>query len=234
METNNFYYNIYLKKTTGDLLNVLNNSNTEIDTKLTVIKILEDRGELREDLISLRIELEQKRNEVLNNKIAVERYSTLGDRLFANMIDGFILRLWGFIISFIPVSDSFFNSKILLPIALLYPVLYTILFHGFAGQTIGKMIIGIKIFDKSEKVKNTFGQAVLRDIIPLVVMLVFYLISIFGVTSDDSVLTFSTLFLLYIIVIWSLLEIITLLFNKKHRALHDFIAGTVVLKINNR
>lgn len=234
MEINNFYYNIYFKKTTDELLSVINNSNSEIDTKLTVIKILEDRGELREDLKALKIELDQRRKELLNNKIAVDRYSTLGDRLFANMIDGFILRLLGFMISFINVSDSFFNSKILLPIALLYPVLYTILFHGFAGQTIGKMIIGIKIFDKSEKVKNSFGQAVLRDIVPLGGMLVFYLISIFGLTSNSSVLTFSTLFLLYIIVIWSLLEIITLLFNKKHRALHDIIAGTVVLKINDR
>lgn len=234
METNNFYHNIYLKKTTDELLSVINNTNSDIDTKLTAIKILEDRGELPEDLVLMKTEFDKKRKEVLNNKISVDRYSTLGDRIFANMIDNFIFRLLGFLISFISISDSFFNSQILLPITLFSPVLYSILFHGFTGQTIGKMIIGIKVFDKSETIKNSFGQAVLRDIVPLGAMLVFYILSILGLTNDSSALTFSSLFLFYIIVIWSLLEIITLLFNEKQRALHDYIAGTVVLKIHDK
>jgi uncharacterized RDD family membrane protein YckC len=108
------------------------------------------------------------------------------------------------------------------------------LFHGFTGQTIGKMVIGIKIFDKSEKLKISFGQAILRDIVPLGLTLIIYLISILGLSRDNSELTFSSLLILYILVIWSILEIITLLFNKKHRALHDIIAGTVVLKIIER
>jgi len=234
METNNFYYNIYLKKSSDELLGVINNSNSEINSKLIAIKILEDRGELPEDLKALKNELDQKHKELLNNKISADRYSSLGDRFFANMIDGFILRLLGLIISFINVSDSFFNSKILLPITLLYPILYTILFHGFTGQTIGKMVIGIKIFDKSEKLKISFGQAILRDIVPLGLTLIIYLISILGLSRDNSELTFSSLLILYILVIWSILEIVTLLFNKKRRALHDIIAGTVVLKIIER
>lgn len=230
METNNFYYNIYLKRTSDELLSVINNTNSEIDSKLTAIKILEDRGELPEELIAMKIDIDQKRNELFNNKISVERYSTFGERLFANIIDGFILRLFGLLLSIISVPDSSFYSKSLLPFTLFYPVLYTILLHGFAGQTIGKMLIGIKIFDKSEKVKNSFGQAVLRDIVPIGIILIFYLTSILGLTSDSSVLAF----LQYTIIIWSLVEIITLLFSKKHRALHDFIAGTVVLKIKDR
>jgi len=37
-----------------------------------------------------------------------------------------------------------------------------------------------------------------------------------------------------LILIWSLLEIITMLFDRKGRAIHDFIAGTVVLRIKDQ
>jgi uncharacterized RDD family membrane protein YckC len=203
----------------------------DVDTKLIAIEILEDRGEQNESLLAMKIELDQKRNKLLTNKISVDRYNTFGDRFLANAIDGFVLRLFGFLIGLLIVPESTNSSKIILLITLLFPYLYTISFHGVTGQTIGKMLMGIKLFNKDEKEKISFKQAILRDIIPLGVTLVLYLLWVFGITNENEPLSFSSMFLMYILVIWSLLEIITLLFNEKRRALHDFIAGTVVLKI---
>lgn len=235
MDSDNFYYRIYQKKSTFELKEVIADSNIAIDTKLTAIKILEDRGELNEELAALKIALDQKRIELLTNEVSEDKYDTFSARFGANIIDGLILRLIGFVLVHLNTSDSIFVINPMNIIILFFPYLYTILLQGFTGQTIGKMFMGIKIFDKDERVKISFMQAVLRDIVPLGLTLALYIIFSPLVLSDGSEsVTLSALSLMYILAIWSIVEIISLLFNKKRRALHDFIAGTVVLKIKDR
>lgn len=108
--------------------------------------------------------------------------------------------------------------------------------HAQFGQTAGKMATGVKIFDESEESDITWTQAVLRDIVPVFFFLVsvIYLASI-GTSIETALQTEATGFLLnayvYASLAWGLAEVITMLFNSKRRAVHDFIARTVVVRV---
>ncbi len=113
---------------------------------------------------------------------------------------------------------------------------YSVLMHGRYGQTLGKMVCKIKVIDKSEANPITYRQAFYRDSILIVTGLIFSLIMLSDVTAGKnpydmkeaknwiSILLWSSLSTL-----WFLAELITMLTNKKRRAIHDFIAGTVVI-----
>lgn len=229
----NIYYRIYQQKTTDELKAIILNVYGEMDSKLISIRILEERGEINDDIAALKLELDKKRQDLLSNEIAADRYDTFSARFVANMIDGFLFRMVGFVVVHVNISDSLIGVKILTAVSIFFPYLYSILLHGLTGQTIGKMAMGIKIFDKDEKVRISFYQAFLRDAIPLGLILVFWFASTLNPSVDPESLSSYSILLVITIFIWALLEIITLLFNKKRRALHDFIAGTVVLKIRN-
>ena len=234
MDTNNIYFKIYQKKTTDELKEVIANTNSDSDTRLIAFQILEEREELSEELIQLKKDVTQKLEKVLKNEISVDRYNTFFPRLIAMFIDGVVINLFGYI------TNPFINSESVIIVNLVYFIsiagtyLYSILLHGYSGQTIGKMFTGVKIFDKSENAKLSFRQAIIRDIIPLGGTLILYILSIFGLVLKNGFISSTALFVMGLILIWSLLEIITMLFDSKGRALHDFIAGTVVLRIKEK
>ena len=84
----------------------------------------------------------------------------------------------------------------------------------------------------------TYGQAFVRDIgivVPHTTVMAYYLFLIFSGEYDPATLTQrdDAVWLQHLGVLaltWYLLEIATMLTNRKRRALHDFIAGTVVVK----
>ena len=73
----------------------------------------------------------------------------------------------------------------------------------------------------------TFKQALLRDAIPAVLIVCLLTAGTFSTITGDESLIF---WVFAVLATWFLLELITMLFNKKRRALHDFIAGTVVVR----
>lgn len=108
--------------------------------------------------------------------------------------------------------------------------LYSIFFHGTFGATIGKMATKVKVVDAATEGPITFKQAIIRDLIPfgLSIILIVY---IFATGEDVSEGTSSYLSHITLIIgLWFLIEIVTMLTNKKRRALHDYIAGTVVIR----
>jgi hypothetical protein len=117
--------------------------------------------------------------------------------------------------------------------------------HSKHGQTIGKRIGKVKVVDHKTENDISFKQAFLRDAIPItiyVAILVYLLFMVFtGKLSaevfnhppntnrtEDTGLDL----LVKISSWWYIAEIITMLTNKKRRAIHDFIAGTVVVRLN--
>ena len=109
--------------------------------------------------------------------------------------------------------------------------------HARYGQTVGKMICKVKVIDKSEKKALTYKQALMRDIVIIVIGLIsmfMILPSVIGGANPykqedniwDSILQIINVF-------WFHLEIATMMTNKKRRAIHDYIAGTVVVRIKN-
>jgi uncharacterized RDD family membrane protein YckC len=117
-----------------------------------------------------------------------------------------------------------------------YPAywLYGVLMHGFYGQTLGKMLLKVKVLDATSEAPISMRQAFLRDSIYIAINTAALIITIYFVLRGDqidaeSVVTANAV-LLTAALVWFLAEILTCLTNPKRRAVHDFIAGTVVVK----
>jgi len=111
--------------------------------------------------------------------------------------------------------------------------LYSVLMHGFYGQTIGKRLAGVKVLDVSER-PISMRQAFLRDSVYIglntIGLFRFLYFRLVGELPDTQMMNIVGYLVGYAALGWFLLEILTTLTNKKRRALHDFIAGTVVVR----
>ncbi len=170
-----------------------------------------------------------------------KKYKTFWRRLTAGLIDGLLFTPFSYIDKWIWNSSDTVSSVVLSGWFILYSlsyVGYSILMHGFYGQTIGKMLAGVKVLDVSEN-KLTMRQAVLRDCVPLVLIVfdlivdlpnVFHKVNPYTKKTLHEMLEIHTVTVLSSL-LWFMAEVITMLTNKKRRAIHDIIAGSVVLNI---
>lgn len=115
--------------------------------------------------------------------------------------------------------------------------IYSVLMHAKYGQTLGKMLTRIRVLDVSET-KLSWKQAVLRDGVYIAITLVSIVLDLPGIVAGGHPalapeMTAGTWFLLYGASAWSLAELATMLTNAKRRALHDFIAGSVVVRVGD-
>lgn len=164
-------------------------------------------------------------------------YRTFYRRLVAAILDAFVLapvvfaQVWvdgaiggsrGYAISVIAGGILFFT--------------YSIVLHARYGQTLGKRAMAVLVLDISGR-DITARQAVMREL-PNIALAVASLslhapVLLRGgepFTSDaltttelaDGVLTWT----------WMALEVVTMLTNEKRRSVHDFIAGTVVVRLD--
>lgn len=113
---------------------------------------------------------------------------------------------------------------------------YFILLHGKYGQTVGKRIMRIKIFDLSGK-PILMRQAIRRDIVLvglgvalLIVDLPLYLAGQIAYEAGQQ--SQLRILLTFAATIWMMLEFLTMLCNERRRSVNDFIAGTVVMRVD--
>lgn len=121
-------------------------------------------------------------------------------------------------------------------------IAYTIYMHSKHGQTYGKMVCKVKVVNHDNEQPITLKQAVIREGIPLTfgTLGTFYFIYAVGTgkVSQDHIKTgayikdSSFMILTYLSLGWFIIEFITMLTNDKRRAIHDYIAGTVVIRTN--
>ena len=86
----------------------------------------------------------------------------------------------------------------------------------------------------------TIWQAVLRDSVPIVIMLSMVAhqantLVTGSVTIDIYVggkVTLETNLIAYVLIAWYLAEAVTMLTNHRRRAIHDFIADTIAIRTN--
>lgn len=166
----------------------------------------------------------------------MEKYQTGFRRFLALIIDGLIFfpvdwlnqTIWDLKA---PIFGFFFWAIIYS----LLGVVYYVYMHAKFGQTIGKWICKVKVLDHDSEDKISTKQAVLRDIVPVV--LIPYSIYVYSASYSawltDATIEQNTLdlFLAFALGMWGLLEIISMLTNEKRRAIHDFIANTVVVRV---
>ena len=112
---------------------------------------------------------------------------------------------------------------------------YEILMLGIWGKTLGKMACQVVVRDISER-PLSMKQAVLRNIVNLVLIpfSIWFYAPLFVPPPHPSIAfseePFSTGLFGIMCTIWALADILTVFTNKKRRALHDYIAGSVVIR----
>ncbi len=174
----------------------------------------------------------------------------------SNVYAGFFRRTLSVVIDFLIFFPLFFFFRyaegveihdvifIILLTALIFPI-YSVVFHYFFGATIGKLITRIKV-TKPDGTKIVFRQALLRssvDIVLFSIMAVAEILAIFEAGTEKyfyaTYLGRDALIQPYLPIwlgtvklssqIWHWSELVVMLTNKRMRALHDFLAGTVVI-----
>lgn len=166
-------------------------------------------------------------------------------RLIAMFVDGIV---------FLPVAVVYLYARatswemavmLSIPYCFLY-ALYNVYFHGRWGKTLGKMIIRIKVVKKSGE-DIQYRQAFMRHSVDVVLAalsaaaftLALLSIKKTGFVPGDwhqlNVLFHNSLPAWWNSVkaatqTWVFSELIVLLTNKEKRSVHDFIAGTVVVR----
>lgn len=163
------------------------------------------------------------------------KYSNFWRRFFAVIIDGLV---------FLPLQwiDEYILSGAIGSVGVflwgvggaILGISYYVILHAKYGQTIGKMVMKVKVVDVSESRNITVKQSCMRDIVPIIMVpftvYAYAQLAFFGKTwqslDQDSVLTIVSL----IMISWVVLESVSMLFNDKRRAVHDYIAGSVVVR----
>ncbi|MBI3610201.1 MAG: RDD family protein [Nitrospirae bacterium] len=190
------------------------------------------------DFISRKIEKSYSDEALRVSVEASLRYKTFWPRLGAAFLDGAALApfVW-----FDQVLWNFTSSAIILFLwTLIYQfyqslsIAYSVGFLYLFGQTPGKMAMGVLVLDNKDR-KLTLRQAILRNIVS-VILAPIYLLLVFSNLLVGQLANRGLgdpRFLMWFfggMVVWEVLEFITMLFNSKRRAIHDFIAGTVVVR----
>lgn len=166
----------------------------------------------------------------------MNKYQTFWLRFCAGIIDSLV---------FLPLDwlDDVVRATVQVPaLLIIWSILrstifwlYSILLHARYGQTLGKMAVGVKVLDVNEQRTPTLRQAFLRDIGYIILSALglgymIYLTATNQAFTGPDRLTLPLQFLGGAAFGWSLLELVTMLTNPKRRAVHDLIAGTVVVR----
>jgi uncharacterized RDD family membrane protein YckC len=161
------------------------------------------------------------------------KYKTFWRRFIASLIDGLLLMPIGWLDNLFISSES---TRLVVEWGIVTqsaPWIYSVLMHGYYGQTIGKMATGIKVLDVSES-PISLRQAFLRDCVTVglttIVLILFLAEKLFGSFVEPTFIALLTNLIGTAGLVWFLVETVTMLTNEKRRALHDFIAGTVVVR----
>jgi uncharacterized RDD family membrane protein YckC len=169
-----------------------------------------------------------------------KKYQTFWRRFWAGWVDSLVLLPLYFLDMFIWKNHQHLPVYILLFWYASYSLsytLYSILMHGNFGQTLGKMATRVKVVDISEEALS-MSQAIKRDIVPLVLTIVGIALEAQRILSgvniyDPKLFEFDASFYLTMLSTlgWFAAEVLTMLFNNKRRALHDYVAGSVVITL---
>ena len=112
--------------------------------------------------------------------------------------------------------------------------IYSTLLHARYGQTVGKRLLRIKVLDVQELRIPTLKQALLRDVgligfNILALTYLIYLVLIGEYSPGAEITNVPGQILAYASLGWFALEIMSMFANSKRRAVHDYIARTVVV-----
>jgi len=173
-----------------------------------------------------------------------KKYSTFWPRFWAQWVDSFFIVPPIYFILHIVRFELLTTSIALFLwfIAGIGPYCYSVIMHGKYGQTVGKMVCKVKVLNFNKEENINYKTALLRDSIPISVFVLnlieqiyfiavgkFNIAELLNPTFEPGHLNY---YLGNLMIYWWGVECLTMLTNKKRRAIHDFIAGTVVVRTN--
>ena len=153
----------------------------------------------------------------------MEKYRTFWRRVVAAILDTILLSIVNLIVMgfLAPVAD-----RIAFSLTGLLSLAYYVSLHFYYGQSLGKMAAKVKVLDDSETPLN-LGQTILRYLPQLIPVM--FTVS-FSTAGDNSAAVLWEPLISGLTSLFVLVDVVVCLANDKRRALHDFIAGTVVVR----
>jgi uncharacterized RDD family membrane protein YckC len=168
----------------------------------------------------------------MENLSMLTKYKTTPRRVMAAIIDGFIFWPIAYFLNLIPNNEGYAAVAIELLSLIIY-IFYVVALTTKYGGTIGKLLMNVRVFDISESRYANTKQVLIRESVGIIFSMctsAFMLHEMMnGAKHNEITLNPFYLFLAYGFLSWSILEIITTLTNSKRRAIHDFMANTVII-----
>ena len=159
----------------------------------------------------------------------MSKYNTFIQRFVAGIIDVFLLTSLSsaFMIVF-DVTDL--NGWVLAEVfTQLIFIFYLVFSVGKFGQTIGKYIMSIKVYSLDEQSVIGYKRAFYREFVPILINVV--ILVLFITNSQYEHIERIDVIGGWIGYGWFILELVTMLTNRKRRAIHDFMASSVVVNL---
>ncbi len=173
----------------------------------------------------------------------IKKVASIKKRIAAAFIDALIFILPSFI-NF-QFNTNWIASEVTIIVVGIVGILYKVLMTYHFGGTVGKLALKIRVVNCNMK-RVTLKQSILRVLVDSVLILLNWIIRIYTL-SEIGIDTFtaltnvergkllmetSVIYPLFLKVnqIWSIGDSLSVLINGDNRALHDFIAGTIVVK----
>ena len=150
------------------------------------------------------------------------KFQTRLARIFATLIDCIILTAAYWIIVLAAYLANY-DASIINALVYIGPFAYSTLLHYLYGQTLGKMIFNVQVLTNHDESSLSLIACILRDAPLLVTSVLLY----FSPFLIDAALKFAILIVLAFT--WHITNFIAFMSSNKRRAIHDYIAGTVVV-----
>ena len=182
-----------------------------------------------------------KFSQKMDDKKEYEPYKTIWRRILASVIDGaiflFVHSMIGIISHMRIGQNGYVVTSLISPI---FPILYNIVMVKLYGGSIGKLLSKVAVLDEKTEGHVSLIQSISRELLPIFnyilqgwrMMLYISVAGIFNYAQYKE-MKYSNIFIAFlglIIIVLGYIEIFSALFSKKRRAIHDYIAGTVVKK----
>jgi len=155
------------------------------------------------------------------------RYQTFGSRFLAAIIDGIIFSAISTLINTVfgrHYADTIAGT--IIDNGLFY--FYSIFLHYKYGQTLGKKITNVRVVSYADESRLIgLANSFRRDSIGIVLVLTGILLRLLNIENSS----FGEYLFLFSSFGWFLAELVSMLFNKKRRAIHDFLANSVVIDV---
>jgi uncharacterized RDD family membrane protein YckC len=174
--------------------------------------------------------------EEIGKQQEISKYSTFWSRFWASTIDGIVFILILYVECLIFGIEYSAQDKFLQALNGVQLAVYAIFMHGYFGQTLGKMIMDVKVLNHDTETEINVKQALRRESVNLVLNISWVLIILTLATSlhmsaaISEGLSYAVIGFGILAMVWGVSEFVTMLFNDKRRAVHDYIGKTVVVR----